>query len=64
MAPTNNKEVSMSHNLCALPKEQQERVEVEKAAAYVVWKERNGQLAVVVSEPKPRQGRVRERVVW
>ncbi|MBM0439308.1 MULTISPECIES: DUF3283 family protein [Aeromonas] len=54
----------MSHNLCALPKEQQERVEVEKAAAYAVWKERNGQLAVVVSEPKPRQERVRERVVW
>ncbi|MDU7781401.1 MAG: DUF3283 family protein [Aeromonas caviae] len=32
----------MSHNLCALPKEQQERVEVEKAAAYAVWKERIG----------------------
>ncbi|MGL5307065.1 MAG: DUF3283 family protein [Aeromonas veronii] len=47
----------MRHNLCALPKEQQERVEVEKAAAYAVWKERNGQLAVVVSEPKPRQGK-------
>jgi len=31
----------MSHNLCSLPPEQQERVEVEKAAAYAVWKERN-----------------------
>lgn len=40
----------MSHNLCALPKEQQERVEVEKAAAYAVWKERNGYLASAESE--------------
>ncbi|WP_235690581.1 DUF3283 family protein [Aeromonas caviae] len=40
----------MSHNLCALPKEQQERVEVEKAAAYAVWKERNGHLASAESE--------------
>ncbi|SUU21569.1 Uncharacterised protein [Aeromonas hydrophila] len=32
----------MSHNLCALAKELQERVEVEKAVAYAVWKERNG----------------------
>ncbi|MGY3876332.1 DUF3283 family protein [Aeromonas enteropelogenes] len=31
----------MSHNLCSLTPEQQERVEVEKAAAYAVWKERN-----------------------
>ncbi|MDM5100336.1 DUF3283 family protein [Aeromonas salmonicida] len=31
----------MSFNLCDLPPEQQERVEVEKAAAYAVWKERN-----------------------
>ncbi|MGE6117109.1 DUF3283 family protein [Aeromonas salmonicida] len=31
----------MSFNLCDLPPEQQERVEVEKAAAYTVWKERN-----------------------
>ena len=42
----------MSHNLCALPKEQQERVEVEKAAAYAVWKERNGHLASAESEAK------------
>lgn len=32
----------MSFNLCALPKEQQEKIEVEKAASYAVWKERNG----------------------
>ncbi|MCZ0752568.1 DUF3283 family protein [Aeromonas enteropelogenes] len=31
----------MSHNLCSLTPEQQERVEVEKAAAYAVWKEQN-----------------------
>lgn len=31
----------MSFNLCNLTPEQQERVEVEKAAAYAVWKERN-----------------------
>ncbi|QWL69392.1 DUF3283 family protein [Aeromonas hydrophila] len=31
----------MSFNLCDLTPEQQERVEVEKAAAYAVWKERN-----------------------
>lgn len=34
----------MSFNLCSLPKEQQERVEVEKAAAYAVWKERNPEI--------------------
>ena len=56
MASTNNKEVSMSHNLCALPKEQQERVEVEKAAAYAVWKERNGHLASAESEANQHQG--------
>ena len=31
----------MSFNLCNLPPDQQERVEVEKAAAFAVWKERN-----------------------
>ena len=31
----------MSFNICSLPPEQQELVEVEKAAAYAVWKERN-----------------------
>lgn len=31
----------MSFSLCNLTPEQQERVEVEKAAAYAVWKERN-----------------------
>ncbi len=46
----------MSHNLCALPKEQQERVEVEKAAAYAVWKERNGHLASAESEANQHQG--------
>lgn len=44
----------MSHNLCALPKEQQERV--EKAAAYAVWKERNGHLASAESEANQHQG--------
>ena len=34
----------MSHNLCSLLPEQQERVEVEKAAAYAVWKERNPEI--------------------
>ncbi|MFZ5381346.1 DUF3283 family protein, partial [Aeromonas hydrophila] len=46
----------MSHSLCALPKEQQERVEVEKAAAYAVWKERNGHLASAESEANQHQG--------
>ncbi|RKJ87899.1 DUF3283 family protein [Aeromonas veronii] len=46
----------MSHNLCALPKEQQERVEVEKAAAYAVWKERNGHLASAESEASLNKG--------
>ncbi|MGN5078460.1 DUF3283 family protein [Aeromonas veronii] len=44
----------MSHNLCALPKEQQERV--EKAAAYAVWKERNGHLASAESEASQHEG--------
>lgn len=56
MAPTNNKEASISHDLCALPKEQQERVEVEKAAAYAVWKESNGHLASAESEASQHQG--------
>lgn len=34
----------MSFNLCSLPKEEQEKVEVEKAAAYAVWKERNPEI--------------------
>lgn len=34
----------MSHNLCSLTPEEQERVEVEKAAAYAVWKERNPEI--------------------
>ncbi|WP_348685748.1 hypothetical protein [Aeromonas bestiarum] len=46
----------MSHNLCARPKEQQERVEVEKAAAYAVWTERNGHLASAESEANQHQG--------
>lgn len=36
----------MSYNLCTLPKEQQEKVEVEKAAAYAVWKERNPEIKI------------------
>ena len=34
----------MSFNLCTLPKEEQEKVEVEKAAAYAVWKERTPEI--------------------
>lgn len=34
----------MSFNLCTLPKDEQERVEVENAAAYAVWKERNPEI--------------------
>lgn len=34
----------MSFNLCNLPPDQQERVEVEKAAAFAVWKERNQEI--------------------
>lgn len=56
MASTNNKEVSIGHNLCTLPKEQQERGEVEKAAAYAVWKERNGHLATAESESSLHKG--------
>ncbi len=44
----------MSHNLCALPKEQQEQV--EKAAAYAVWKERNGHLVSAESEVSQHKG--------
>lgn len=46
----------MSHNLCALPKEQQERVEVEKAAAHAVWKEHNSYLASAESEASLHKG--------
>ena len=56
MAPIDNKEASIRHNLCALPKEQEARVEVEKAAAYAVWKERNGHLASAKSEANQHQG--------
>ncbi len=31
-------------NLSALPKEEQDLIEVDKAAAYAVWKERKGDL--------------------
>ncbi|WP_429102248.1 DUF3283 family protein [Aeromonas rivipollensis] len=34
----------MSFNLCDLSPEQKELIEVDKAAAYAVWKERNGKL--------------------
>ncbi|MGL6576519.1 DUF3283 family protein [Aeromonas hydrophila] len=34
----------MSYNLCSLSKDDQEKVEVEKAAAYAVWKERNPEI--------------------
>ena len=34
----------MSHNLCDLPPDQKELIEVDKAAAYAVGKERNGKL--------------------
>ncbi|MFM5019991.1 DUF3283 family protein [Aeromonas veronii] len=56
MAPIDNKKVTISHNLCSLPKEQQERVEVEKAAAYAVWKEHNGHLASAKSEASQHKG--------
>ena len=32
----------MSFNLCNLPKVEQEKVEIEKAAAYAVWNEEQG----------------------
>lgn len=32
-------------NLSALPKDEQELMEVDKAAAYAVWKERKGDLS-------------------
>ncbi|MFM5214634.1 hypothetical protein ACET5Y_20560 [Aeromonas veronii] len=44
----------MSRNLCALPQEQQEQV--EKAAAYAVWKERNDHLASAKSEASQHKG--------
>lgn len=34
----------ISYNLCTLPKEQQEKVEVEKAVDYAVWKEKNPEI--------------------
>ncbi|NLR37316.1 DUF3283 family protein [Aeromonas hydrophila] len=36
----------MSYNLCSLSKDDQEKVEVEKAAAYAVWKERNPEIKI------------------
>ncbi len=36
----------MSYILCTLPKELQEKVEVEKAAVYAVWKERNPEIKI------------------
>lgn len=47
----------MSFNLCSLPKEQQESIEVEKAAAYAVWKERNPEIKV----PRVKLGTTRGR---
>lgn len=35
----------MRFNLCDLPPEEKAQIEVDKAAAYAVWKERNGNLA-------------------
>lgn len=35
----------MSFNLCNLPPAEKALIEVDKAAAYAVWKERNGKLA-------------------
>lgn len=35
----------MSFNLCNLPPAEKELIEVDKAAAYALWKERNGHLA-------------------
>jgi DNA polymerase III subunit theta len=35
----------MSFNLCDLLPDDKALIEVDKAAAYAVWKERNGQLA-------------------
>ncbi|WP_323943729.1 hypothetical protein [Aeromonas hydrophila] len=46
----------MSHNLCALPKELQERVEVEQYRVLAVWKERNGHLTSAESEANQHQG--------
>lgn len=48
----------MSFNLCSLPKEEQEKVEVEKAAAYAVWKERNPRSSC---PPRARLGTTRGR---
>lgn len=36
---------TMSFNLCNLPPAEKALIEVDKAAAYAVWKERNGHLA-------------------
>ena len=35
----------MSFNRCNLPPAEKALIEVDKAAAYAVWKERNGKLA-------------------
>lgn len=34
----------MTYNICLLPKEEQEQIEVDKAAAYSVFKERSGEI--------------------
>lgn len=41
----NNTRYRMSFNLCNLPPAEKALIEVDKAAAYAVWKERNGKLA-------------------
>jgi|GEM_PF-5784936 len=38
----------MSFNLCNLPPAEKALIEVDKAAAYAVWKERNGHLESVI----------------
>lgn len=35
----------MTYNISSLPVDEQEKIEVDKAASYAVWKERNGHLA-------------------
>ena len=45
----------MSFNLCDLPPEEKALIEVDKAAAYVVWKERNGKLATAELAAANRQ---------
>ncbi len=50
------KTATISLNLCNLPPAEKALIEVDKAAAYAVWKERNGHLATAELDSSPFKG--------